>query len=225
MKTPQTTKILMAVLATGILAVGAIAVGVEAKPGDGQGGPGPSGHDQADRDQAKADRQQDRQNASEARKALKEDRKELRDDVKEACKAAGANSTLAKRCDHLKDAVKARRVAHALLTAIRVHERELGRITFRIYEAQLALQNSTLNATEKAHLQDHLAKLQDRQQHVIEKIAEEKAKLQTLHDKWSEVADHLRDRKEKGEDDGGVDDESGDAGDDTETATSTSAAA
>ncbi len=178
------------------------------QPGDGK-----AASQAPDRNQAAQDHKQVAQDRKEAAKQQKEDRKELRDAIKE-CKAAGDNATAnatAKRCDHLKDAAKARRVAHALLTAIRVHERELGRVTFRIAEIQKQLQNSTLNATVKAHLQERLGHLQDRQAKLIEKIADEQAKLQRLHDKWSEVADHLRDRREKGEEDGGVEDGSASA--------------
>jgi hypothetical protein len=219
--TPR-TKLLMAVLATGLLAVGAFAVGVEAKPGDGR--PDPAAEKDAryhemcdhpanatvqkrcDEYAARQQAMQDRKDIKQDRKDLREDRKELRDELKEKCKDAEANSTLAQRCEHLKDAVKARRVAHALLTAIRVHELELGRVEFRIHEVEAKLAGGNLTGNQTAALEHRLDKLNERHDRLIEKIADEKAKLQRLHDKWAEVADHLRDRKEKGEDDGGVDD-------------------
>jgi chromosome segregation ATPase len=188
-------KILLALLATGILALGALAVSVEAKPGDGQAG---------------SQAAQDHKDAAQARKDAAQqahaERKELREDAKEACKAADENSTLAQRCAHLKDAVKARRLAHALLTAIRVHERELGRIEVRIHEVEVKLAAGNLTGNQTHALETRLAKLNERHDKIIEKIEAEQAKLQKLHDKWAEVADHLRDRKEKGEDDGGVED-------------------
>jgi len=229
MKTPPTTKILMAVLATGILALGAIAVGVEAKPGDDGGASGakPCDHPASPQAAQRCQMAQDRRNVTQDRKDLRQDRRQLRDDVKEACDKAAANSTLAKRCEHLKDAVKARRVAHALLTAIRVHELELGRVEVRISEVQAKLAAGNLTGNETHALEVRLEKLNQRHDKLIEKIESEKAKLQTLHDKWSEVADHLRDRKEKGEDDGDVSDTDAPTSDSPETLddSSTSAAA
>jgi predicted nucleic acid-binding Zn-ribbon protein len=186
------TNLLLALLATGTLVLGAFALSVEAKPGDGNA--------TQERRDAAQEKREAAQAAKEERKEMKEERKELRDEIKEACKDAKDNSTLKQRCEHLKDAVKARRVAHALLTAIRVHERELGRVTFRIHEAEQKLNGTGLNATERHSLEVRLDHLEQRQARLIEKIADERAKLQTLHDKWAEVADHVRDREKHGED-------------------------
>ncbi|HUR61427.1 MAG TPA: hypothetical protein VM286_03570 [Candidatus Thermoplasmatota archaeon] len=186
-------KILLALLATGILALGAIAVGVEAKPGDGQAASQAQDH----KDAAQAHK--------EAAKQAHAERKELRDQIKEKCKAEDSNLTK-EECKHLKDAVKARRVAHALLGAIRAHERQLGRVEVRISEVEAKLAAGNLTGNQTHALEVRLEKLEARHDRLIEKIESEQAKLQRLHDKWSEVADHLRDRKEKGEDDGDVED-------------------
>ncbi|HEX2066255.1 MAG TPA: hypothetical protein VHI93_05515 [Candidatus Thermoplasmatota archaeon] len=192
------TKTLLTILAFGLLAVGAAATSVAAKPGDGR--EAAKDGRETDREAAKHDREMEREAAKHQREVQREQRKELRDEVKEACKAAKDNASQAGRCEHLKDAVKARRVAHALLTAIRVHERELGRVTFRIHEVEQQLNGTGLNATARQSLETRLANLEERQERLIEKIADERAKLQRLHDKWAEVADHVRDRREKGED-------------------------
>lgn len=203
-------KILLALMATGILALGALAVSVEAKPGDGQPGPGQGAQDHKDAAQERRDGAQDRREAGQAHK-------ELREDAKEACKAADANSTLAKRCDHLNGAVKARRVAHALLTAIRVHERELGRVDFRMEMVKDQLASGNLTANQTAEAQARLTHLQDRHDKLVQKIKDEQAKLASLRDRWSEVKDHLKDREDAGEDDGGVPADGSDTGSGTAT--------
>lgn len=189
------TKLFLAVLATGLLALGAAATSVAAEPGE----------DAQERRDAAKERQEAKKAASEERreavKERNEERKELHERIKEACKEAKENATLAERCEHLKDAGKARRVAHALLTAIRVHERELGRITFRIHEVEAKLNGTGLNETARDSLETRLDHLEQRQDRLIEKIAGEKAKLEALHLRWAEVADHVRDRKEKHGDD------------------------
>lgn len=192
-------KTLLAILATGLLALGALATTASAQTNqtDDTDREAAKQEREAQREAAKQQREADREAAKQEREAAKEARKELRDELKEACKGAKENSTLAERCEHLKDAVKARRVAHALLTAIRVHERELGRITFRIHEVEAKLNGTGLNATERQSLEVRLDHLEQRQARLIEKIADEKAKLEALHAKWEEVADHVRDRKEK----------------------------
>jgi chromosome segregation ATPase len=217
--TPR-TKFLLAVLATGVLAIGAIATSVAAKPGDdgprgAQGSPPACDHpanatvqkrcDEARMKEQRKEVQQDRKDLKDDRKQLKEDRKELRDQVKDFCEKAAANSTASQRCDHLKDAVKARRVAHALLSAIRVHERELGRIDFRIEMAKERIASGNLTGNQTSEAQDRLAHLEVRHDRLVEKLKDEQAKLAALRDRWSEVKDHLKDREERGEDNGGVD--------------------
>jgi predicted nucleic acid-binding Zn-ribbon protein len=135
----------------------------------------------------------------------RKDTRELRDRVQDTCKEAKTNATAKQVCDHLKDAVKARRVAAALMTAIRVHEQELGRVDFRIdmLNERLASGNLTANQTAAAH--DSLAKLQARHTALVQKIKDEQAKLASLRDRWTEVRDHMKDRQDKGQDDGGVD--------------------
>lgn len=195
-------KTLLAILATGLLALGALATTASATNQTGDTDREAAKQErEAQREAAKQQREADREAAKQEREAAKEARKELREELKEACKDAKENSTLAERCEHLKDAVKARRVAHALLTAIRVHERELGRITFRIHEVEQQLNGTGLNETRRQALEVRLDHLEQRQARLIEKIADEKAKLEALHAKWEEVADHVRDRKEKHGDD------------------------
>ena len=59
----------------------------------------------------------------------------------------------------------------------------------------------------KADAEARLEKLNERHDKLILKIEAEHAKLQKIHDKWAEVRDDLRDRKEKGQDDGDVADD------------------
>jgi chromosome segregation ATPase len=204
MKSHPRTKPLIALLAVGVLALGAVALSVDAKPDGGRDGPAQS--------QAAKEHRQEAQDRAEA----------MREKAKQKC-SEPANDTAAKRCEKVKDlmggAAKARREAHALLTAIRVHERQLGNVDFRIHEVEQKLASGNLTANQTSELQNRLGHLKDRHDRLIEKIAAEKAKLQALHDKWAEVRDHLRDRKEKGEDDGGVEDSDSET---TQTSTSTS---
>jgi chromosome segregation ATPase len=182
-----------------------------------------------ERKDIKDDRKQvkeDRRNLTQDRKELREDRKELRDDVKDSCRQAAANSTAKARCDHLQDAVKARRVAHALLEAIRVHERELGRVDFRIEMAKERIASGNLTANQTREAQARLAHLEERHDRLVEKLKEEQAKLAALRDRWSEVKDHLKDREQAGEDNGGVAaDEQGTANDQDDGSVDTGAAA
>lgn len=198
--TPR-TKFLVALLATGVLAVGAIAVAVDARPGDGPGNhPGANGT--SDPNSGNQTMRQQRQQMRQDRQQVREDRRELRDQIADFCAHAAANSTAAQRCEHLKDAVKARRVALGLEVAIRVHERELGRVDVRIAMVKEKLASGNLTANQTAKAQDFLSHLQQRHDSLVQKIKDEQAKLAALRDRWMEVRAHIRQRIQKGEDSG-----------------------
>ncbi len=172
--------------AVGLLATAGLAT-VAAEPGKpGPGGPGSNDH------AAKAD-------------DMKAKAQEMKEKIKEHC-AAPVNETVKEKCDKIKDiagpAMKARREAVALVKAIAAHERQVGRIEVKIDRLEKAIASGNLSAENVTKAQAKIAKLQEREDKVLEQIEHLQDRLAALKAKWAEVKDHLKDVREDDAEDG-----------------------
>lgn len=213
---------LYAILAAGLLALGAFAAPVLAQ-GDSE-----------DQDEAKDRREAARERAEAAREAAKERREAAQERYQDHCvdDADELNETQQERCMKFKEfadrAHKARREGHALLGAVSAMERRIGRLEVReeMLEQKLAAGNFSDNETAES-IQAQIDKIEEHQERIMERLAHLKERLETLHDKWKAVREHVEERRHGAhdEDDEGEDDEDVDDEEQTTSSTSSSSAA
>lgn len=211
------TTLFLTIAATGLLALGGLATAVAAQGDD----------DASPREKAK-----ERREAAQEQRDVRKEKMEVAKDAWQDCKRAShdnvsLNESAQRRCMAEKsfflNATHARREAKALTGAIAALERQIGRLEVREIhlEAKLASGNYTGNESAES-IQAAIEKIDAHQERLAEKLADLKARLAALHEKWQTVRDHVAaSRHGQGDDEAG-DGEEGDGGEDSSASPSVS---
>lgn len=223
------TRMYLALAAVGLLAVGGLATTVAA---DSSSGPG----DDDEGDDRRGHRDERREKLEERRNETRERHDKMRDahDAWQECKEssrgnASLNESAQRRCMAEKsfflNATHARREARALHGAIGAIERQIGRLEAREIALEQKVASGNLTANETAKAEAAIAKIDDHQERLAEKLEKLKARLAALHEKWQSVRDHVADRRQHEDDEEEDDDEDSSSSSSPSSASSSSSAA
>ena len=206
------TRMYLALAAVGLLAVGGLTTAVAAQSSSGASDDGS--------DDRRGHRDERREQMEERRNETKERHETMRKahDAWQDCKAASRgnaslNGSAQHRCMAEKsfflNATHARREARALYGAIGAIERQIGRLELREIALEQKIASGNLTANETAKAQEAIAKIDQHQERLAEKLEKLKDRLEALHAKWQSVRDHVADRRHQEDEDGEDEDEDG----------------
>jgi len=196
------TRMYLALAAVGLLAVGGLAtVAAQSGPDDSDDRRGP----RDDRRDERKERMEERRNETQERRVIVREAHDAWQECKAASRGnASLEESAQRRCmaerSFFLNATHARREARALYGAIGAIERQIGRLEAREIALEQKVASGNLTANETAKAEAAIAKIDDHQERLAERLEKLKDRLEALHARWQSVRDHVSDRRQHEDD-------------------------